>query len=118
MMVPLFIAGFTAKGKLELDIHTPSILVDTDETVSRRRDFVDILEMPSETIQDLSTLITERISHDIGLRKCTIVPLIIGGSSEIPFKEIPYCKTTDMVPTLLKIIGQTPDKSVVGKSLL
>ena len=47
-----------------------------------------------------------KYTHDIGLRQCVIVPLIIGGSSEIPNKEIPYCKTTDMVPTLLKIIGQ------------
>ena len=59
-----------------------------------------------------------KYSHDIGLRQCVIVPLIIGGSSEIPNKEIPYCKTTDMVPTLLKIIGQTPHKSVVGESLI
>ena len=59
-----------------------------------------------------------KYTHDIGLRKCVIVPLIIGGSSEIPNKEIPYCKTTDMVPTLLKIIGQKPHKSVIGESLI
>ena len=57
-------------------------------------------------------------AHDIGLRNCAIVPLIIGGSSEIPHKEIPYCKITDIVPTLLKIIGKKPHKSVVGKSLI
>ena len=57
-------------------------------------------------------------NHDIGLRKCAIVPLIIGGSKEIPHKEINYCKTTDIVPTLLKIIGEKPHKSVIGESLI
>ena len=59
-----------------------------------------------------------KYGHDIGLRNCAIVPLIIGGSSEIPHKEIPYCKITDIVPTLLEIIGKKPHKSVVGKSLI
>ncbi len=46
------------------------------------------------------------------------VPLIIGGSSEIPLKEIPCCKTTDIVPTMLKILGKKPHKSVIGTSLV
>ena len=57
-------------------------------------------------------------THDIGLRKCAIVPLIIGGSSEIPQKEITYCMITDIVPTLLKLLGKTPHKSVIGNSLI
>ena len=56
--------------------------------------------------------------HDICLRKSMIVPFIIGGSPEIPIKELAYCKTTDMVPTLLHLLGETPDKSVVGKSII
>jgi len=56
--------------------------------------------------------------HDIGLRKCMAVPLIIGGSLEIPKKEIPYCKITDIVPTLLKLLGKRPHESVMGESLL
>ena len=56
--------------------------------------------------------------HDIGLRKCMAVPLIIGGSLEIPQKHIPFCKITDIVPTLLKIIGKEVHKSVIGQSLL
>jgi predicted AlkP superfamily phosphohydrolase/phosphomutase len=56
--------------------------------------------------------------HDRGLRNCMVVPLIIGGSLEIPHKHVPYCKITDIVPTLLKLIGKTPHKSVVGKSLI
>jgi len=57
-------------------------------------------------------------AHDIGLRKSAIVPLIISGSPEIPIKELPYCKTTDIVPSLLECLGRTPHKSVIGKNLL
>jgi hypothetical protein len=57
-------------------------------------------------------------SHDIGLRKSAVVPLIISGSPEIPIKEIPYCKTTDIVPTLLHCLGKKPHESVVGKNLI
>jgi hypothetical protein len=57
-------------------------------------------------------------AHDIGLRTSIVVPLIIGGSKEIAQKEIPYCKTADIVPTLLKMIGKSPNISVVGLSLV
>lgn len=53
-------------------------------------------------------------THDIGLRKSSIVPLIIGGSEEILQKRIPFCKTTDIVPTLMKMLGKKYHKSVVG----
>ena len=56
--------------------------------------------------------------HDLGLRKCMVVPLIIGGSLEIPCKHIPFCKITDIVPTLCKLLGKTLDKSVIGESLI
>jgi hypothetical protein len=56
--------------------------------------------------------------HDVGLRKCMAVPLIIGGSLEIPYKEIPFCKITDIVPTMLKLLGNKPHESVVGSSLI
>jgi hypothetical protein len=57
-------------------------------------------------------------SHDIGLRESMIVPFIIGGSSAIPSMEMEFCKTTDMVPTLLELLGISPDRSTVGKSVL
>jgi arylsulfatase A-like enzyme len=47
-----------------------------------------------------------------------IVPFIIGGSPEIPKINLKYCKTTDMVPTLLDLLGIIPHKSVIGKSVL
>ena len=56
--------------------------------------------------------------HDIGLKRSTTVPLIIGGSEDIPVKEISHCKITDIVPTLLKMLGKKPHPSVVGESLI
>lgn len=56
--------------------------------------------------------------HDLGLRNCSIVPLLIGGAPEIPHKEVKYCKTIDVVPTLLKTIQVKAHKSVMGQSLI
>jgi hypothetical protein len=57
-------------------------------------------------------------SHDIALRRSMVVPFIIGGSPEIGNEEIQYCKTTDMVPSLIELLGLKPDGSVVGRSLI
>ena len=56
-------------------------------------------------------------THDTGLKKSMTVPFIIGGSPSIPQLELSYCKTTDMVPTLLELLGEKPHFSVVGKSV-
>ncbi|MBN1215100.1 MAG: hypothetical protein JXA99_06595, partial [Candidatus Lokiarchaeota archaeon] len=56
--------------------------------------------------------------HDIGMRESSIVPLIISGSEDIPQKEIPFCKITDIIPTILDLLGKKPHKSVVGKSYI
>jgi hypothetical protein len=56
-------------------------------------------------------------SHDIGIKKSMTVPFIIGGSPNIPKLQLTYCKTTDMVPTLLNLLGEKPHFSVVGKSV-
>ncbi|TXT60021.1 MAG: Type I phosphodiesterase / nucleotide pyrophosphatase [Promethearchaeota archaeon] len=57
-------------------------------------------------------------NHDIGLRKSSIVPLIIGGTPEIPKKHISYCSIVDIVPTLMKLIGKNPHHSVMGLNLI
>ncbi|MFX0075601.1 MAG: alkaline phosphatase family protein [Candidatus Hermodarchaeota archaeon] len=63
------------------------------------------------------TMSYQPYSHDIGLKKSMTVPFIIGGSPEIPKRNLSYCKTTDMVPTLLQMLGEKPHFSVVGKSV-
>jgi hypothetical protein len=57
-------------------------------------------------------------SHDNGLRDSMIVPFIIGGSPEIPKMDLTYCKTTDMIPTLLNLLGIKPHSSVIGRTVL
>ena len=57
-------------------------------------------------------------SHDNGLRDSMIVPFIVGCSPEIPQMKLSYCKTTDMVPTLLNFLGIKPHSSVIGKSVI
>ncbi|MFW9823091.1 MAG: hypothetical protein ACFFE4_09160, partial [Candidatus Thorarchaeota archaeon] len=57
-------------------------------------------------------------NHDRGIRDCMNVPLIIGGNPEVPQKEITSCKITDIVPTLLKLLGKIHYKSVIGQSLI
>lgn len=57
-------------------------------------------------------------SHDVASRNSMLVPLIIGGSPEIPNLELEYCKTTDIVPALLDLLGMKPSSSVIGKSIL
>jgi len=57
-------------------------------------------------------------THDIGLQESIILPLIISGSPEIPQKEISHCKTTDITPTLISMLGKKPHESVVGKNLI
>jgi arylsulfatase A-like enzyme len=64
------------------------------------------------------TTSSKSYSHDIAIKKSMTVPLIIGGSLEIPELKLEYCKTTDAVPTLLDLLGITPHKSVVGTSIL
>lgn len=58
-------------------------------------------------------------SHDIGLRKSMIVPLIIsGGSDEIPIKNISHCRNIDIIPTIMKIFKKSTCEKFLGKSLI
>ncbi|MHA2182972.1 MAG: hypothetical protein ACXAAH_16250, partial [Promethearchaeota archaeon] len=61
---------------------------------------------------------TSPYTHDIANGTSMLVPLIIGGSLEIPNLQLDYCKTTDIVPTLLDLLGKKPHSSVIGKTIL
>ncbi|MHA1931142.1 MAG: alkaline phosphatase family protein [Promethearchaeota archaeon] len=65
-----------------------------------------------------STQGTSHYTHDIAKGTSMLVPLIIGGSLDIPNLQLDYCKTTDIVPTLLDLLGKKPHSSVIGKSVL
>jgi hypothetical protein len=58
-------------------------------------------------------------AHDIGTRNSMYVPLVIGGGNGILTPQVlEYCKTTDIVPTLVSILGKKPHPSVRGRNLL
>ncbi len=69
ILIPFFIAGFSKKDQLHIEVYPLSHLHTNGERVSRRRDFVDLFESPSRSIEALSSLIQERTSNDVTLRK-------------------------------------------------
>lgn len=69
IMIPFFLAGFSKKGQLRIDVYTLSQLVTNGEKVSRRRDFVDVFETPSRAFDAVASLLSERANNDVALRK-------------------------------------------------
>ena len=69
ILLPFFIAGFSKKDQLHIEVYSLSHLHTNGERVSRRRDFVDLFESPSRSIEGLSSLLEERASNDVALRK-------------------------------------------------
>jgi len=69
IMIPFFITGFSKKDQLQIEVYPLSHLHSNGERVSRRRDFVDMFETPSRTIEALSSLLEDRASTDVALRK-------------------------------------------------
>ena len=55
--------------------------------------------------------------HDNAIHSAITVPLLISGA-EIPKKQLHYSKSTDLVPTILKLLGQPIPNILVGNSLL
>ncbi|MGY5858785.1 MAG: hypothetical protein RTU63_05410 [Candidatus Thorarchaeota archaeon] len=69
ILIPFFIAGFSKKDQLQIEVYPLSHLHSNGERVSRRRDFVDMFETPSRTIDALSSLLEDRANSDVALRK-------------------------------------------------
>jgi len=69
IMIPFFLAGFSKKGQLAIEVYTLSQLVITGDKVSRRRDFVDGFETPTRAIGAVASLLSERANNDVALRK-------------------------------------------------
>jgi len=69
ILLPFFIAGFSKKDQLHIEVYPLSNLLLNGERVSRRRDFVDMFESPSRAIDGLSSLLEERARTDVTLRK-------------------------------------------------
>jgi hypothetical protein len=69
VLLPFFIAGFSKKGQLRIEIYPVSQMVTNGEKVSRRRDFVDGFTSPSRTIDAITSMLNERANNDVALRK-------------------------------------------------
>ena len=69
ILIPFFIAGFSKKDQLHIEVYPLSHLHSNGERVSRRRDFVDMFESPSRSIDALASLLEDRASSDVALRK-------------------------------------------------
>ena len=69
ILLPFFIAGFSKKDQLHIEVYPLSHFHSNGERVSRRREFVDMFESPSRSIDGLSSLLEARASSDVALRK-------------------------------------------------
>jgi hypothetical protein len=69
ILLPFFLAGFSKKGQLQIEIYPISQLVTNGEKVSRRRDYIDGFTSPSRTIDAIASLLSERANNDVSLRK-------------------------------------------------
>lgn len=69
ILIPFFIAGFSRKDQLQIEVYPLSHLNMNGERVGRRRDYVDPFESPSRAIDGLSSLIEERANNDVAFRK-------------------------------------------------
>jgi hypothetical protein len=69
ILLPFFLAGFSKKGQLQIEIYPLSQLVTNGEKVSRRHDFIDGFTSPSRTIDAIASLLSERANNDVSLRK-------------------------------------------------
>jgi len=69
ILIPFFIAGFSKKDQMHIEVYPLSHLHSNGERVSRRRNFVDMFEVPSRSIDGLCSLLEDRASTDVALRK-------------------------------------------------
>ncbi|MFX0134862.1 MAG: alkaline phosphatase family protein [Candidatus Hodarchaeota archaeon] len=67
-------------------------------------------------VTDAKTVYHHLFSHDVCHRNTMNVPLIISGKG-LEKKEIPFAKTSDITPTILKFLGEKIDP-MVGKPLI
>ena len=67
-------------------------------------------------VTDAKTVYHHLFSHDVCHRNTMNVPLIISGKG-LEKKEIPFAKTSDITPTILKFLGEKIEP-MVGKSLI
>ncbi|TFF96774.1 hypothetical protein EU546_00725 [Candidatus Thorarchaeota archaeon] len=69
LLVPFFFVGYSKKGLLEIRVHPPANLIETDERIGRRRGFVDTFSSSSHAVDALCALLEEHANSDVTFRK-------------------------------------------------
>ncbi|MHA1576836.1 MAG: hypothetical protein ACTSU3_05695, partial [Candidatus Thorarchaeota archaeon] len=69
LLLPFIFAGFSKKGRLRIEVFPPSVLDDSVDKVSLRKDFVDPFFICSEDIEIFTNWLRERANHDVNFRK-------------------------------------------------
>ena len=106
---------------LEHTYHLDFPMVDQVVRLFRNPNSCDIMMSTcGETIFNYEHGITKNDhihGHDIGLKNALTVPLLIAGP-EIPMKKNSYSKSTDIIPSILKLLGEPIPPSLIGRSLV
>ncbi|RDE13973.1 MAG: hypothetical protein C4K47_05220 [Candidatus Thorarchaeota archaeon] len=69
LLVPVIIAGLSKKGRLDMVVYPPSILIPGTQKAGRRKDFTDSLISASEELAQIAAWCEEQISNDVTLKK-------------------------------------------------
>ena len=98
------------------------MVVDQVARIFRNPNFCDIMiSSCGDTIFNYEHGVTKKgfhiHGHDIGLRQALAVPLLVA-SSEVPVKKLPHAKSTDIAPTILKLLGESIPPQMVGTPLI
>ncbi|UCE09220.1 MAG: hypothetical protein JSW61_09585 [Candidatus Thorarchaeota archaeon] len=69
LMLPFFVVGFSARGKLTISVYPPSKLEQTSEKLGRRVSFIDSLEVASPSVETVRQWLSEVLRDDLTLRE-------------------------------------------------
>ncbi len=69
LLIPLVLAGFSKKGRLDIAVYPPSRLLIDRQKIGLRREYVDSMSEASREITQVSSWCEERANSDVALRK-------------------------------------------------
>ncbi|MHA1638141.1 MAG: hypothetical protein ACTSUB_09025 [Candidatus Thorarchaeota archaeon] len=69
LLIPFIFIGYSKKGRLRIDVETPSILEESGDKVSLRKDFVDPFVIASTEFETYIKWLEERANQDVTFRK-------------------------------------------------
>lgn len=69
LLVPFVLVGYTKRGLLQVRVYPPSHLIESDETIGRRKDFVDNFSSTSHAVDALRAMLEDYANTDMTFRK-------------------------------------------------